>query len=86
MRKDIEAINEAYDQSSGREEDKAFLNPYQDRTEHAKEMEVIFYKFWEEISDKLSDEQLKATMFMIRHYDALNMVIKDEYRYRTSAR
>ena len=47
------------------------------------EEENTFYSVWENIVDRLSDEELKATIVMIDKYrDALNRLIREEYVYR----
>jgi hypothetical protein len=43
-----------------------------------------FYAFWENIVDRLSDDVLESTMYMIKEFDALNDLIKEEYEYRNS--
>jgi hypothetical protein len=50
----------------------------------AKKHDDIFYRVWENVVDRLSDEELEATAYMIRNYDALNKLIKEETRYRVS--
>lgn len=52
-------------------------------TEEAKH-DKAFYAFWENIVDRLSDDVLESTMYMIKEFDALNDLIKEEYEYRNS--
>lgn len=47
--------------------------------------EVKFYDLWEDFFDKMSDEDLEIAIYMIKRYNALNQVAKDEYAYRTHA-
>ena len=42
----------------------------------------IFYAFWEDIFDNMSDEVLESTMFMIKKFNALNDLAKEEHCYR----
>jgi len=44
----------------------------------------VFYAFWEDIVDRMSDDVLESTMYMIKEFDALNDLIKEEYEYRNS--
>ena len=46
--------------------------------------DAIFYRTWESIIDNLSDEALEATMYMIKNFNELNNIVKEEYRYRNS--
>ena len=45
-------------------------------------IETVFYNTWEDIIERLSDEQLDATMYMIKRYNDLNKLIDEQYRYR----
>lgn len=51
----------------------------QDKFKH---FEKLFYAKWEDIVDRLTDDELKATMHMIGHHDELNKLVEEEYRYR----
>jgi hypothetical protein len=49
-----------------------------------KNYDQIFYNAWDHIVNELSDEELEATMHMIKNYDELNQLIKDQARYRSN--
>ena len=51
-----------------------------DRAEHDKR----FYAFWEDVFDKMSDDVLESTMYMIKEFNALNALAKEEHGYRTA--
>ena len=42
----------------------------------------VFYAFWEDIFDNMSDEVLESTIFMIKKFNALNALAKEEHDYR----
>jgi len=94
MRKDIQAINEAFSKvhkeqsdNSGMEAAPSSDKPGRSSTKFSiqrKNYDQIFYNTWEDIVDRLSDEELEATMHMIKRYDELNKLVDEEYRYRNS--
>lgn len=43
----------------------------------------IFYAFWENIFDKMSDEVLESTIYMINQFNALNDLAREEHGYRS---
>jgi len=43
-----------------------------------------FYEFWEKLFDGMSDEVLESTIYMIKQYDELNALAKQELGYRSS--
>ena len=45
----------------------------------------VFYAFWEDIVDRMSDDVLESTMYMIKEFNALNDLVKEEYAYRTQS-
>jgi len=53
-------------------------------TEEAKH-DKAFYTFWEDIVDRMSDDVLESTLYMIKNFDALNALIKEEHGYRTQS-
>lgn len=78
MRKDIQAINEAFSKVHKEQSD----NNGMTNADKLKQYDQIFYNIWEDIVDRLSDDELKATQHMISHYDELNKLVDEEYRYR----
>lgn len=81
MRKDIQAINEAFSKVHKEQSDNTDMEATPESTKFAL-MNRTFYNIWEDIVDRLSDDELKATQHMITHYDELNKLIDEEYRYR----
>lgn len=51
-------------------------------TEQAKH-DKVFYAFWEDIFDKMSDEVLESTIYMINQFNALNDLAREEHGYRS---
>jgi len=43
-----------------------------------------FYQFWEKLFDGMSDEVLESTIYMIKEYNELNTLAKQEQGYRNS--
>ena len=43
-----------------------------------------FYQFWEKLFDEMSDEVLESTIYMIKEYNELNTLAKQEQGYRNS--
>jgi hypothetical protein len=94
MRKDIQAINEAFSQVHKEQSDNTDMEaaPTSDKAGRSstkfsiqrKNYDQIFYNVWENIVDRLSDEELEATMHMIKKHDELNKLVDEEYRYRNS--
>jgi hypothetical protein len=92
MRKDIQAINEAFSKVHKEQSDNTDMEaaPTSDRPGRSStkfkiqrtNYDQIFYNIWEDIVDRLSDDELKATQHMITHHDELNKLIDEEYRYR----
>jgi hypothetical protein len=92
MRKDIQAINEAFSKVHKEQSDNTDMEaaPTSDKPGRSStkfkiqrtNYDRIFYNIWEDIVDRLSDEELEATMHMIKNYDELNKLIKDQARYR----
>jgi hypothetical protein len=92
MRKDIKAINEAFskvikenyaemeEMENTPSEDAENVTPGLD-AKHDK----AFYTFWEDIADRMSDDVLESTMYMIKNFDALNKLIKEEHAYRSQS-
>lgn len=81
MRKDIQAINEAFSKVLKEQSDNTDMEAASESTKFAL-MNRTFYNKWEDIVDRLSDDELRATQHMITHYDELNKLIDEEYRYR----
>jgi len=46
--------------------------------------EEIFYKFWESLIERMPDDVLESTMLMIKNYNELNELIKQEHGYRNA--
>ena len=44
-----------------------------------------FYSFWENVVDRMPDDVLESTMYMIKNFNALNKLVKEEYAYRTQS-
>lgn len=44
----------------------------------------VFYAFWEKIFDEMPDDVLESTMVMIKEFNALNDLAKEERGYRTA--
>ena len=94
MRKDIQALNEAFNSVIKEQSDNTDMNeaPSSDKPGRSstkfsiqrKNYDQIFYNVWEDIVDRLSDEELEATMHMIKKHDELNKLVDEEYRYRNS--
>jgi hypothetical protein len=87
MRKDIKAINEAFSKVHKEQSDNTDMKTNTSPNTSPKvsddqKHDILFYRTWEDIVDGLSDDQLTSTLYMIRNFDELNKLIKDEYRYR----
>lgn len=92
MRKDIQAINEAFSKVHKEQSDNTDMEaastsdkPGRSSTKFSIQRtnyDQIFYNIWEDIVDRLTDDELKATKHMIAHHDELNKLIDEEYRYR----
>lgn len=88
MRNDIQAINEAFskvhkEQSDNTDMEATPASPKKFSLQR-KNYDQIFYNAWDHIVNELSDEELEATMHMIKNYDELNQLIKDQARYRSN--
>ena len=46
--------------------------------------EKIFYKFWERLIEGMPDDVLESTMIMIKNYNELNQLVKQEHDYRNA--
>jgi hypothetical protein len=46
--------------------------------------EKAFYNIWEGFVNDLSDDDLDATVYMIKKYNELSKLVLDEKRYRTA--
>lgn len=46
--------------------------------------EKAFYNIWEGLVNDLSEDDLDATVYMIKKYNELNKLVLDEKRYRTA--
>lgn len=44
----------------------------------------VFYAFWEKIFDEMPDDVLESTIVMIKEFNALNDLAKEERGYRTA--
>jgi hypothetical protein len=42
----------------------------------------VFYAFWEKIFDEMPDNVLESTLVMIKEFNALNQLAKEEHGYR----
>jgi len=84
MRKDIQAINEAFSQVHKEQSDNTDMKEAPTSPTNFALINRTFYNVWEDIVDRLSDEELEATMHMIKKYDELNKLVDEEYRYRNS--
>jgi hypothetical protein len=83
MRKDIKAINEAFSKVHKEQSDNTNMETnISPKVSDDQKHNILFYRTWEGIVDGLSDDQLTSTLYMIRNFDELNKLIKDEYRYR----
>jgi hypothetical protein len=84
MRKDIQAINEAFSKVHKEQSDNTDMEaaPTSPKISEDKKHDDIFYRTWENIVDRMSDDVLESTMYMIKQFDALNDLIKEEYEYR----
>ncbi len=78
-------MKDAFSSEDAEEADKE-LSDNQSMTvgEQAKH-DKAFYSFWEDIVDRMSDDVLESTMYMIKEFDALNALLKEEYAYRTQS-
>lgn len=85
MRKDIQALNEAFNSVIKEQSDNTDMNeaPTSPKVSEDKKHDDIFYRTWENIVDRLSDEELESTMYMIKNFNELNKLVRDEYRYRS---
>ena len=44
----------------------------------------VFYAFWEKIFDEMPDDVLESTIVMIKEFNALNQLAKEEHGYRSN--
>lgn len=49
-----------------------------------KKHDRAFFSYWENIVDRMPDDVLESTLYMIKKYNALNDLVKEEYEYRNS--
>ena len=82
MRKDIQALNEAFNSVIKEQSDNTDMNEAPTSPTKFALINRTFYNVWEDIVDRLSDEELEATMHMIKKHDELNKLVDEEYRYR----
>jgi hypothetical protein len=43
----------------------------------------VFYAFWEKIFDEMPDDVLESTLVMIKEFNSLNQLAKEEHGYRS---
>jgi hypothetical protein len=44
----------------------------------------VFYSFWEKIFDEMPDDVLESTIVMMKKFNALNELAKEEHGYRSA--
>ena len=44
----------------------------------------VFYAFWEKVFDEMPDDVLESTLVMIKEFNALNQLAKEEHGYRSA--
>jgi len=44
----------------------------------------VFYKFWEKVFDEMPEDVLDSTLVMIKEFNALNKLAKEEHGYRSA--
>lgn len=44
----------------------------------------VFYSFWEKIFDEMPDDVLESTIVMMKKFNALNKLAKEEHGYRSA--
>jgi hypothetical protein len=49
-----------------------------------KKHDRAFFSYWENIVDRMPDDVLESTLYMIKKFNALNDLVKEEYEYRNS--
>lgn len=47
--------------------------------------EEVFFKYWERLISSMPDDVLESTIYMIKEFDDLNLLVKQEYGYRKAS-
>lgn len=47
--------------------------------------EEVFYRYWERLISSIPDDVLESTIYMIKEFDDLNLLVKQEHGYRKAS-